>query len=109
MKLIRCWTMTTVVAAAMILTGPRPLAADEIAPPSGDLDSPDLSDTDLRDFRVSVLGLFNSGRYADLDTLAQQLQQQRSRFKGGALAPTCFLRHTEFAGFADGNRCRSMR
>ena len=84
MKLIRCWTMATVVAAAVILTGPRPLAADEITTPSGDLDSPDLSDTDLRDFRVSVLGLFNSGRYADLDTLAQQLQQQRSRFKGGA-------------------------
>jgi hypothetical protein len=33
---------------------------------------------------VNVLGLFNAGRYADLDTLAQQLQQQRSRFEGGA-------------------------
>jgi hypothetical protein len=83
MRFIHCWSTSAIVAAALILTTPRPLAADDVATPAGDLDSPDLSDTDLRDFRVSLLGLFNSGRYADLDTLAQQLQQQRSRFKGG--------------------------
>jgi hypothetical protein len=63
---------------------PRVLAADELAAPAAAPDSPDLSDTDQRDFRVSLLGLFNTGRYADLDALAQQLQQQRSRFRGGA-------------------------
>ncbi|HEV7358042.1 MAG TPA: hypothetical protein VGN99_08595, partial [Steroidobacteraceae bacterium] len=84
MKLIHCWSTSAVIAAALILTASRPLAADEPTTAVSDMDSPDLSDTDLRDFRVSLLGLFNSGRYADLDTLAQQLQQQRSRFKGGA-------------------------
>jgi hypothetical protein len=84
MRIVYCWFASAVIAATLILTASRPLAADELAPPASDVDSPDLSDTDLRDFRVSLLGLFNSGRYADLDTLAQQLQQQRSRFKGGA-------------------------
>jgi hypothetical protein len=84
MKLIHCWTTSAAIAAALILTASGPLAADELAAPSAGVDNPDLSDTDLRDFRVSLLGLFNSRRYADLDTLAQQLQQQRSRFKGGA-------------------------
>ena len=84
MKLIHSCSASAVIAAAMFLSASRPLAADEITTPAADVDSADLSDTDLRDFRVSVLGLFNSGRYADLDTLAQQLQQQRSRFKGGA-------------------------
>jgi hypothetical protein len=59
------------------------MAAEPMAS-AADADNADLSDTELRDFRVSLLGLFNSGRYADLDTLAEQLQQQRSRFKGGA-------------------------
>ena len=81
MKLIHCWSTSAVIAAALILTASRPLAADQITTPAGEADSPDLSDTDLRDFRVSLLELFNSGRYADLDTLAQQLQQHRSRFK----------------------------
>src|ERR1700735_3052160 len=84
MKLIHCWSTSAVIAAALILTASRPLAADQITTPAGEADSPDLSDTDLRDFRVSLLGLFNSGRYADLDTLAKQLHQQRSRFEGGA-------------------------
>ena len=84
MKLIHCWTTSAAIAAALILTASGPLAADELAAPSAGVDNPGLSDTDLRDFRVSLLGLFNSRRYADLDTLAQQLQQQRSRFKGGA-------------------------
>jgi hypothetical protein len=84
MKLIHCWSTSAVIAAALILTASRPLVAAELTTPAGDVDSPDLSDTDLRDFRVSLLGLFNSGRYADLDKLAQQLQQQGSRFKGGA-------------------------
>ena len=84
MKLIHCWCTSAVIAAALILTAPRPLEANEIATPPGEVDGPDLSDTDMRDFRVSLLGLFNSGRYGDLDTLAQQLQQQRSRFRGGA-------------------------
>ena len=90
MKLVHCWSTTALFAATLILTASRPLAAAgalaaaEITTPEPAADSPDLSDTDLRDFRVSLLGLFNSGRYADLDTLALQLQQQRSRFKGGA-------------------------
>ncbi len=84
MKPVHSWSRNALFAAALILAGSRPLAAAELTTPAADLDSQDLSDTDLRDFRVSLLGLFNSGRYADLDTLAQQLQQQRSRFKGGA-------------------------
>ena len=84
MRIVYYWFASAVIAATLILTASRSLAADELAPPASDVDSPDLSDTDLRDFRVSLLGLFNSGRFADLDTLAQQLQQQRSRFKGGA-------------------------
>jgi hypothetical protein len=84
MKLVRCWSMSVAVAATLILTMSRPLSADEITATEAGADSPDLSDTDVRDFRVSLLGLFNAGRYADLDKLAQQLQQQRSRFKGGA-------------------------
>jgi hypothetical protein len=84
MKFIHCWSTSAVIAAALILAATRAPAADQLTTPAGDSDSPDLSDTDLRDFRVSLLGLFNSGRYADLDTFAQQLQQQRSRFKGGA-------------------------
>ncbi len=84
MKLLHCWCTSAVIAATLVLTASRPLAADESTTPEVGVDGPDLSDTDVRDFRVSLLGLFNSGRYADLDTLAQQLQQQRSRFKGGA-------------------------
>jgi hypothetical protein len=84
MKLVHHWSTSAVIAATLMLTSSRLLAADEFTTPGAGLDSPDLSDTDVRDFRVSLLGLFNSGRYADLDTLAQQLQQQRSRFKGGA-------------------------
>ena len=83
MRHIHCWTVSVAIAAALTLLAARPLAADEIATPAGDVESPDLTDTDLRDFRVSLLGEFNAGRYAELDTLAQQLQQQRSRFKGG--------------------------
>jgi Domain of unknown function (DUF4034) len=83
MKVIHCWSASAVIAATLIFAASRPLAADELTSPAGEVDSPDLSDTDLRDFRVSLLGLFNSGRYADLDKLAQQLQQG-SRFKGGA-------------------------
>jgi hypothetical protein len=82
MNPVHSWS-SAFFAAALILAAFRPLAAAEPTAPAADLDSQDLSDTDLRDFRVSLLGLFNSGRYADLDTLAQQLQQQRSRFKGG--------------------------
>ena len=84
MKLIHCWSTMAAFAAALILApSPPPLAA-ELTAPTGEVDNADLSDTTLRDFRVSLLGLFNSGRYADMDTLAQQLQQQRSRFAGGA-------------------------
>ncbi len=84
MKPIHCWPMSAVIATALILTSSRPPTAAELTASASDVDNPDLSDTQLRDFRVSLLGLFNSGRYADLDTLAQQLQQQRSRFAGGA-------------------------
>jgi len=84
MKFNSCWSTGAVIAAALLLTSSRPLVAAELTTPAGDVDNPDLSDTTLRDFRVSLLGLFNSSRYADLDTLAQQLQQQRSRFAGGA-------------------------
>lgn len=84
MKSIHWWFTSAVMAAALILTASRPPAAGETTAPASDVDGADLSDTELRDFRVSLLGLFNAGRYADLDTLAQQLQQQRSRFKGGA-------------------------
>jgi hypothetical protein len=84
MKLIHCWSASAAIAATLLLTACRPLTAAEPATPAGSMDAPDLSDTHLRDFRVSLLGLFNSGRYADLDRLAQQLQQQRSRFEGGA-------------------------
>jgi hypothetical protein len=84
MKFIRCWATTAAVAATLLLTLPPALAADELATPGAAADGLDLSDTDQREFRVSVLGLFNSGRYADLNALAQQLQQQRSRFRGGA-------------------------
>jgi hypothetical protein len=84
MKLIHCWSTSAVIAATLILAASRPRAADEFATSAIAVDNPDLSDTKLRDFRVSLLGLFNSGRYSDLDTLAQQLQQQRSRFEGGA-------------------------
>lgn len=85
MKLIQCWSINAVIAAILILAAARtPAAADELTGPAAMPDSPDLSDTDVRDFRVSVLGLFNSRRYNDLDALAQQLQQQRSRFRGGA-------------------------
>jgi hypothetical protein len=84
MKLIHSWSTIAVIAATLIFTASRPMAAAELTSSAVGVDNPDLSDTDLRDFRVSLLGLFNSGRYADLDTLAQQLQQQRSRFAGGA-------------------------
>jgi hypothetical protein len=84
MKLTHWWSTSAVIAAALILTASRPLAAAELTTSPAAVDNPDLSDTDLRDFRVSLLGLFNSGRYTDLDTLAQQMQQQRSRFAGGA-------------------------
>src|SRR3984957_2545154 len=84
MKLIHCWsTMAAFAAAFLLAPSPPPLAA-ELTASAGDVDNADLSDTTLRDFRVSLLGMFNSSRYADLDTLAQQLQQQRSRFTGGA-------------------------
>ena len=83
MKSAHRWSTTAVIAAALILMEPRPWAAEFTTPAEG-VDNPDLSDSDLRDFRVSLLGLFNSGRYADLDALAQQMQQQRSRFAGGA-------------------------
>jgi hypothetical protein len=84
MKLVHCWSTSAVIAATLMFAASRPLTADEITTPEAGVDSPDLSDTDMRDFRVSLLGLFNSARYADLDRLAQQLQQQRSRFSGGA-------------------------
>jgi hypothetical protein len=84
MKLLNCWCASALLAAAFTLGISRSPAAAEVAGPTGEAESPDLSDTELRDFRVSVLGLFNARRYADLDALAQQLQQQRSRFKGGA-------------------------
>ena len=84
MKLVHCWPTAATIAATLILAASRLLAADNLTTPEAGVDSPDLSDTDQRDFRVSLLGLFNAGRYADLDALAQQLQQQRSRFKGGA-------------------------
>jgi hypothetical protein len=83
MKLTHCWSTSAVGAATLILAAFPPWAAELTTPASG-VENPDLSDTDLRDFRVSLLGLFNSSRYADLDTLAQQMQQQRSRFAGGA-------------------------
>jgi Domain of unknown function (DUF4034) len=84
MKLVHCWSTSAVIAATLMFMASRPLTANELSTPEAGADSPDLSDTDQRDFRVSLLGLFNSGRYADLDTLAQQLQRQRSRFVGGA-------------------------
>jgi hypothetical protein len=84
MKLVRCWPTSAAIAVALLLTLPRAPAADELAAPGAAADTPDLSDTDQRDFRVTLLALFNAGRYADLDALAQQLQQQRSRFRGGA-------------------------
>jgi hypothetical protein len=84
MRLLHYWSTRAAVAASLILAASVPLAADELPAPAGDVESPDLTDTDLRDFRVNLLGLFNAGRYAELDTLAQELQQQRSRFKGGA-------------------------
>src|SRR5271168_759595 len=84
LKLIHSWSTSAVIAAALIFTASRPSAAAEVTSPVVGADNPDLSDTESRDFRVSLLGLFNSGRYADLDAVAQQLQQQRSRFKGGA-------------------------
>ena len=84
MKLIHCWSTMAAFAAAFLLTSSPPALAAERTASAGDIDNADLSDTTLRDFRVSLLGLFNSSRYADLDTLAQQLQQQRSRFTGGA-------------------------
>jgi hypothetical protein len=62
MKLIHCWSTSAVVAATLLLTSSRPLAAAELTASAGDVDNPDLSDTNLRDFRVSLLGLFNSGR-----------------------------------------------
>lgn len=84
MKRIHCWPISAVIAASLILAAARTRAADELTSPAAGVEAPDLSDTDLRDFRVGLLGLFNSGHYADLDTLSQQLQQQRSRFRGGA-------------------------
>lgn len=81
---VQCWTTTLLVTATLMLADAPSLAAENLRTPEVGVDSPDLSDTDQRDFRVSVLELFNSGRYADLDTLAQQMQDQRSRFKGGA-------------------------
>jgi hypothetical protein len=84
MKVIRYGSATAAIAVALMLSDARPVQAQELATPAGDVESPDLSDTDLRDFHASVLGLFNSSRYAELDALAQQLQQQRTRFKGGA-------------------------
>jgi Domain of unknown function (DUF4034) len=84
MKLIHCWSTMAAFAAAFILTSSPPPLAAELTASAGDVDNADLSDTTLRDFRVSLLGMFNSNRYADLDTLAQQLQQQRTRFAGGA-------------------------
>jgi hypothetical protein len=84
MKRVHWWSTSAVIAATLTVAIPRPLTAAEITTPEAGVDGPDLSDTDVRDFRVSLLGLFNSGRYADLDTLAQRLQQQRSRFTGGA-------------------------
>jgi hypothetical protein len=82
MKLTHTWFASAGIAATLMLA--QPLAAAELTAAAGDTDTPDLSDTDLRDFRVSVLGLFNAARYDELDGLAQQLQQQRSRFRGGA-------------------------
>lgn len=73
-----------IVSAVSLLSVSRPLAAAEAGSSAGGVESPDLSATDLRDFRVNLLGLFNAGRYADLETLAQEMQQQRSRFTGGA-------------------------
>jgi hypothetical protein len=70
-------------ASLMLMTLGR-LAAAELTTSGIGVDNPDLFDADVRDFRISVLGLFNAGRYADLNSLAEQLQQQRSRFAGGA-------------------------
>ena len=83
MKLIHCGSTALGIAAIVLLAAGRSFAADNLTTPEAGVDSPDLSDTDQRDFRVSVMGLFNAGRYTQLDTLAQQLQQQRSRFQGG--------------------------
>jgi hypothetical protein len=83
MKLTYWWSTSAVIAVISILTA-FPLAAAEFTASPAAMNNPDLSDTDLRDFRVSLLGLFNTGRYADLDSLAQDMQQQRSRFAGGA-------------------------
>jgi len=76
--------VAAILAAISISAGYRPLPAADLPSGASAADDRDLSDTELRDFRVSVLALFNSGKYADLDTLALQLQQQRSRFAGGA-------------------------
>jgi hypothetical protein len=84
MKPVHCGSMAAVIAATLMLAAARPLPADNLTTPEAGMDSPDLSDADQRDFRVSLVGLFNSGRFAELDRLAQQLQQGRSRFKGGA-------------------------
>jgi hypothetical protein len=84
MRIIHGWFTSAVMATALLLSPSRALLAQEPTAPAGEAESPDLSDTDLRDFRVGLLGLFNAGRYAELDALAQQLQQQRTRFKGGA-------------------------
>lgn len=75
---------SAIVAVMLLLGVTRPLLGADLPAGEGAADGPDLSDTDLRDFRVNLLGLFNAGRYAELDALAQRLQQQRSRFAGGA-------------------------
>jgi hypothetical protein len=84
MRFAQFRSSAAIVAVTLIMGVARPLMGADLATPEANADGPDLSDTDLRDFRVNLLGLFNSGRYAELDALAQQLQQQRSRFAGGA-------------------------
>jgi hypothetical protein len=74
----------TILVAMFISTDCHPVAAADLSTSGVATDDSDLSATELRDFRVSVLARFNSGLYADLDTLAQELQQKRSRFAGGA-------------------------
>jgi hypothetical protein len=90
MKFLHPKLASTVIAAALILTASRLTAAAEVT---------DLSDTMVRDFRVGVLSLFNADRYVDLDALAQQLQDQRSRFEGGNWRLHVFFRTLSSPGF----------
>jgi hypothetical protein len=80
------------VAVAALVASAQESAKTQAAPSPDGLsnpeaasdDSADLSDTNVRAFRVHVRDLFNRDAYAELDTLAGQLRSQRLRFKGGA-------------------------